>query len=177
MCSRSDRGAAAEAPGVAPHYQLELTREAHLDQLAVKVECVESIAADGPTRSRLQCELQGSIKAMIGISTQVVVCDPGSIERSTGKARRGSTGGPRVSQPSNAKDAGWIRVTPRPTDDDRDPRDRLARVQILAVDMCGGHLLADATINASQNEICANPTISIARVTVSAVVARRIHAP
>ena len=75
-------------PGVAPHYQLELTREAHLDQLAVKVECLESIAADGPTRSRLQCDLQGSIKAMIGISTQVVVCDPGSIERSAGKARR-----------------------------------------------------------------------------------------
>jgi len=75
-------------PGVAPHYQLELTREAHLDQLAVKVECLESIAADGPTRSRLQCDLQGSIKAMIGIATQVVVCDPGSIERSTGKARR-----------------------------------------------------------------------------------------
>jgi phenylacetate-CoA ligase len=75
-------------PGVAPHYQLELTREAHLDQLAVKVECLESIAADGPTRSRLQCDLQGSIKAMIGIATQVVVCDPGSIERSAGKARR-----------------------------------------------------------------------------------------
>ncbi len=75
-------------PGVAPHYQLELTREAHLDQLAVKVECLASIAADGPTRSRLQCDLQGSIKAMIGISTQVVVCDPGSIERSAGKARR-----------------------------------------------------------------------------------------
>src|SRR6266436_5696727 len=75
-------------PGVAPHYQLELTREAHLDQLAVRVECLESIAADGPARSRLQCDLQGSIKAMIGISTQVVVCDPGSIERSAGKARR-----------------------------------------------------------------------------------------
>jgi len=77
-----------KVPGVAPHYQLELTREAHLDQLAVKVECLESIAADGPARSRLQCDLQGSIKAMIGISTQVVVCDPGSIERSAGKARR-----------------------------------------------------------------------------------------
>ena len=77
-----------KVPGVAPHYQLELTREAHLDQLAVKVECLESIAADGPARSRLQCDLQDGIKAMIGISTQVVVCDPGSIERSAGKARR-----------------------------------------------------------------------------------------
>jgi phenylacetate-CoA ligase len=75
-------------PGVAPHYQLELTREAHMDQLAVKVECLETIAGDGSLRSRLQHDLQGSIKATIGISTQVVVCDPGSIERSVGKARR-----------------------------------------------------------------------------------------
>jgi phenylacetate-CoA ligase len=75
-------------PGVAPHYQLELTREAHMDQLAVKVECLETIAGDGSLRSRLQHDLQVSIKATIGISTQVVVCDPGSIERSVGKARR-----------------------------------------------------------------------------------------
>ena len=75
-------------PGLASHYQLELTREAHLDQLAVKVECLETIAGDGSLRSRLQHDLQGSIKATIGISTQVVVCDPGSIERSVGKARR-----------------------------------------------------------------------------------------
>jgi phenylacetate-CoA ligase len=75
-------------PGLASHYQLELTREAHLDQLAVKVECLETIAGDGALRSRLQHDLQGSIKATIGISTQVVVCDPGSIERSAGKARR-----------------------------------------------------------------------------------------
>jgi len=75
-------------PGLASHYQLELTREAHLDQLAVKVECLETIAGDGSLRSRLQHDLQGSIKATIGISTQVVVCDPGSIERSAGKACR-----------------------------------------------------------------------------------------
>jgi len=75
-------------PGLASHYQLELTREAHMDQLAVKVECLETIAGDGSLRSRLQHDLQGSIKATIGISTQVVVCDPGSIERSAGKARR-----------------------------------------------------------------------------------------
>jgi len=75
-------------PGLAPHYQLELTREAHLDQLAVKVECLEALAGEGSLRSRLQRDLQGSIKSTIGISTQVVVCDPGSIERSAGKARR-----------------------------------------------------------------------------------------
>jgi len=75
-------------PGLAPHYQLELTREAHLDQLAVKVECLEAVAGEGSLRSRLQRDLQGSIKSTIGISSQVMVCDPGSIERSAGKARR-----------------------------------------------------------------------------------------
>ena len=75
-------------PGLAPHYQLEVTRLTHLDQLAVHVECRESIARDAPLRIRVQAELQGSIKATIGISTQVEVRDPGAIERSAGKAKR-----------------------------------------------------------------------------------------
>jgi phenylacetate-CoA ligase len=71
---------------LAPHYQLELTREGHLDQLAVKVECLEGAPAQ--LRSSLQRELEASIKALVGISTRVHVGDPGSIERSSGKAQR-----------------------------------------------------------------------------------------
>jgi len=74
--------------GLAPHYLLELTREAHLDQLAVQVECLPELAADASARTRLQQDLQGRIKASIGISTRVSVGDPGCIERSSGKARR-----------------------------------------------------------------------------------------
>jgi phenylacetate-CoA ligase len=74
--------------GLAPHYQLELTREAHLDQLAVQVECLPDLAADASARTRLQQDLQGRIKASIGISARVSVGDPGCIERSSGKARR-----------------------------------------------------------------------------------------
>ena len=74
--------------GLAPHYQLEVTREVHRDELAVHVECIVEVAADAARRLRLQQELQGSIKGMIGITTQVHVRDPGSIERSAGKARR-----------------------------------------------------------------------------------------
>jgi phenylacetate-CoA ligase len=74
--------------GLAPHYQLEVTREGHLDQLEVKVECQSEAAADAALRSRLAGELASHIKAMIGISAKVRVCDPGSIERSAGKARR-----------------------------------------------------------------------------------------
>jgi phenylacetate-CoA ligase len=74
--------------GLAPHYQLEVTRAAHLDELAVHVECQRAAAADQPLRQRLAEELQGRIKATIGISTHVRVCDPGSLERSAGKAQR-----------------------------------------------------------------------------------------
>lgn len=74
--------------GLAPHYQLEVTREAHLDELAVHVECLPEVAADAARRRCLEHELQATIKSMIGLATQVRVHDPGSIERSAGKARR-----------------------------------------------------------------------------------------
>jgi phenylacetate-CoA ligase len=74
--------------GLAPHYQLEVSRAAHLDELAVNVECQRAAAADHSLRQRLADELQGRIKATIGISTRVRVCDPGSLERSSGKAQR-----------------------------------------------------------------------------------------
>jgi phenylacetate-CoA ligase len=77
-----------KVPGLAPHYQLVLTRHGHLDQLAVLVECRPELAADPAGRGALQRELQGGIKAGVGISTQVTVGDPGSVERSAGKARR-----------------------------------------------------------------------------------------
>jgi phenylacetate-CoA ligase len=75
-----------KTPRLAPHYQLELTRVAHLDQLAVKVECLAGTPAE--VRVGLQRELEASIKALVGISTRVLVGDPGSIERSAGKAQR-----------------------------------------------------------------------------------------
>jgi phenylacetate-CoA ligase len=74
--------------GLTPHYQLEITREAHLDRLAVSVECRGEVAGDAQRRARLQQELQISIKSTVGITTVVRVCDPGAIERSAGKARR-----------------------------------------------------------------------------------------
>jgi phenylacetate-CoA ligase len=73
-------------PRLAPHYQLELTRAGHLDQLAVKVECLAGTPAEA--RGNLGRELEASIKALVGVSTRVHVGDPGSIERSAGKAQR-----------------------------------------------------------------------------------------
>jgi phenylacetate-CoA ligase len=74
--------------GLTPHYQLEVTREGHLDQLAVRVECVGDVAGDAGLRAQLQHDLENNIKSAVGISTRVQVCDPGGIERSTGKAQR-----------------------------------------------------------------------------------------
>jgi phenylacetate-CoA ligase len=74
--------------GLTPHYLLEITREGHLDHLAVRVECRSEIAGEPSTRGRLERELQHHLKSTIGISAQVRVCDPGTLERSAGKARR-----------------------------------------------------------------------------------------
>ncbi len=75
-------------PGLAPHYLLEVTRDAHLDALSVHVECTEVVAGDSSIRNRLTIELQRDIKAVIGISARVIVSPPGTLERSPGKAKR-----------------------------------------------------------------------------------------
>jgi phenylacetate-CoA ligase len=74
--------------GLAPHYLLEVTRDAHLDALSVQVECTEGVAGDSSARNRLTIELQRDIKAVIGISARVIVSPPGTLERSPGKAKR-----------------------------------------------------------------------------------------
>jgi phenylacetate-CoA ligase len=73
--------------GLAPHYELELTRAGHLDQLSVRVECLAQAAGDAARRALLRSELQSRIKAHLGIRAEVRVCDPGALERSAGKAR------------------------------------------------------------------------------------------
>ena len=74
--------------GLAPHYLLEVTRDGHLDSLSVQVECNEGAAADNGLRDRLTIELQRDIKDVIGITARVVVQKPGTLERSSGKAKR-----------------------------------------------------------------------------------------
>jgi phenylacetate-CoA ligase len=74
-------------PALAPHYQLELTREGYLDALTVHVE---SLGADdnASTRHKTASDLAGHLKTTIGIQVIVEVHSPGAIERSRGKARR-----------------------------------------------------------------------------------------
>jgi len=72
---------------LSPHYQLEVTRANHLDQVEVKVELRHGLTDEsaGPAAARA---LKHHIKSLIGISTTVTVVNEGGIERSMGKARR-----------------------------------------------------------------------------------------
>jgi len=73
--------------GLAPHYVLEVTRESRMDELTVHVEARPDVA-DEASRASHAAELRAHIKNNIGVSTRIVVADPGGIERSMGKARR-----------------------------------------------------------------------------------------
>lgn len=71
---------------LAPHYQLEITRENNLDHVQVNVE----LAPDADTGRIKESEktLEKNIKDIIGISTRVIVHLEGGVPRSEGKAQR-----------------------------------------------------------------------------------------
>jgi phenylacetate-CoA ligase len=74
--------------GLSPHYELEVTREGHLDALTVHVECLEAIERQEQARLAAERELIEHVKSFVGISVGVRVHAPGAIERSVGKAKR-----------------------------------------------------------------------------------------
>ena len=76
-----------QQPSLAPHYQLVLTREMHLDQLEVLVETREDVRHGDGIRGGTS--LEHMIKSLIGISCTVTVLPPNGVERTlVGKARR-----------------------------------------------------------------------------------------
>ena len=72
---------------LSPHYCLEVRRTDRLDELTVIVEARADAAQDG-TRESAGRDLAWRIKSHIGISCEVRVMEPQSIERSIGKAKR-----------------------------------------------------------------------------------------
>ena len=74
------------APGVAPHFQLLLTRRGRLDRLTVRVEARPSATARD--RARAALTLTDTVKERIGLTVEVDVVDPGTLERSAGKLSR-----------------------------------------------------------------------------------------
>ncbi|MGD9839417.1 MAG: phenylacetate--CoA ligase PaaK [Afipia sp.] len=68
------------------HYQLVLTRDGRMDNMEIQVEARPD--ASFPAREAATKQLVQSVKDTIGITATVTVLDPGSIERSVGKAKR-----------------------------------------------------------------------------------------
>lgn len=70
---------------LAPHYEIVVRKEGHLDTVEVKVELTAD-AQHTPADAVIK-ELQHHIKSVIGISTRVTILPVGTIPRSEGKAR------------------------------------------------------------------------------------------
>ncbi len=76
-------------PKLAPHYQLIVSKEGHLNSLAVHVEMRPEFAAASETeKNQVTNALEQAIKSYIGVSAKSIVQAQGSIERSVGKAKR-----------------------------------------------------------------------------------------
>lgn len=73
-------------PGVAPHYQLILSRQGWLDHLTVEIETVSPSSEED--RVRLANQVRHHVKSTIGVSCEVLVRLPGQLPRSEGKAVR-----------------------------------------------------------------------------------------
>jgi phenylacetate-CoA ligase len=72
--------------GLAPHFQLRLTRQGRLDQLTVLVEARPGTNPE--QRAAAAAQLAHSVKEGVGVTVGVEVLEPESVERSAGKMRR-----------------------------------------------------------------------------------------
>src|SRR5262245_53058437 len=73
--------------GLAPHYQIVLTREGRLDEVEILVEASPNAAGE-EARKTSGAELGRRVKGLIGLTATITILDPGEVERSQGKARR-----------------------------------------------------------------------------------------
>jgi phenylacetate-CoA ligase len=73
--------------GLAPHFQIELTRSGRMDNMTVHVECTAEAAGES-ARAGSAKELAHHIKSVVGVSTRITVHEPGAVARSEGKAKR-----------------------------------------------------------------------------------------
>jgi phenylacetate-CoA ligase len=79
-----------QEPQLAPHYVLEVRRPHNLDELDVLVEMRPELSGklDAEENSTLARKAEHLIKAYVGVTATVRVLEPGTIERSQGKAKR-----------------------------------------------------------------------------------------
>jgi phenylacetate-CoA ligase len=75
-------------PGLAPHYQLVLTREGALDAMTVDVELAPGVSLSNAEREHKARSVVHHIKSLIGVTCEVVIKAEGEVPRSQGKAVR-----------------------------------------------------------------------------------------
>jgi phenylacetate-CoA ligase len=75
-------------PGLAPHYQIVLTRDGPMDAMTVEVELAGGGSADNALLAKTAGEVRAHLKAMVGVTCDVALKAPGEIPRSQGKAVR-----------------------------------------------------------------------------------------
>ncbi|MDJ0343893.1 phenylacetate--CoA ligase [Streptomyces sp. H10-C2] len=73
-------------PGVAPHFQLRLTREGRLDRLTVRAEARPGASTE--LRAAAAIAIAQGVKDGVGVTVEVAVVDPETLERSVGKIKR-----------------------------------------------------------------------------------------
>ena len=75
-------------PGLAPHYQIVLTREGPMDAMTVEVELASHMPGEEAVLAKLAADARAHIKAIMGVTCEVALKAPGEIPRSQGKAVR-----------------------------------------------------------------------------------------
>jgi phenylacetate-CoA ligase len=75
-------------PGLAPHYQIVLTRDGPMDAITLEVELASPAPADEPFMAKLATDVRNHIKSMVGVTCDIVLKAPGEVPRSQGKAVR-----------------------------------------------------------------------------------------
>ncbi len=73
-------------PGMAPHFQLELSRRGRMDHLTVRVEARPDCPAE--RRTPAAAEIVQAVKDNVGVTVDCLVVDPETLERSQGKLQR-----------------------------------------------------------------------------------------
>ncbi len=73
--------------GLSAHFQIELYKSGRMDGMRVMVEAMPD-AADEASKTASARMLTKRIKDVVGISTEILVGDPGDVARSEGKAKR-----------------------------------------------------------------------------------------
>jgi len=74
--------------GLAPHYQIVLTRDGTLDRMALEVEAAPDALLDDESLAKRADAVRQHVKSMVGVTCDVVVKRPGDVPRSQGKAVR-----------------------------------------------------------------------------------------